>query len=611
MKKIKLTAFLLAVVMAFALCAGCGSDAGGAPTGKDVTAENGAEADKAGAGERISYELAAKKTPVSKDFACVISKSGEVNWEIGVTDFEKLAAGLTDSGEYQCVEVLPDNGEEYPYLYPDGEWKMYIMDSEIADWFTEDSAAKVSAAFEEWRDKVYGILDVGVLFDIGDPQSIEVSEAAITADVQALLDDWYDVDTKWMTCNVRNSVPTTSTLAVGKSVADDAWNYVYNKLWTQTGEDLAGHSQVDLIAALVGSAFTGISDWEGYVGLKTGYPFESGARLLKAGYFYMDGLFSEKEIKELDNKYDPGNAMKAVKLADLSPSTTGGAFACVVDEDLNAYWQFGIDYCSGLLSEFGLDAKDVVQINLTPSTDLLYSGQTYFVVSSDLLSVVTLGNTPSWYEAKADEVETLVKTEFDKWQKEINEAVDVDGMNHMLLNMPTDAHTEMTAEVFDTFKEWVTLWNEVGVAGYINIHVTSEGWETVGSSIWDNMFGLMSGNYKKMNHEGCPGPTADPVISAYARAVYGKNIDSATSDYIGNTMNDSFSANIASYIYGIERDGNGDFKYQSAVDLWEAGVIPFFDGEYWYLVSGPDGDVQIIFSATNEQMMDDSFTFKK
>ncbi|MCI7735561.1 MAG: hypothetical protein MSL26_00175 [Clostridiales bacterium] len=44
---------------------------------------------------------------------------------------------------------------------------------------------------------------------------------------------------------------------------------------------------------------------------------------------------------------------------------------------------------------------------------------------------------------------------------------------------------------------------------------------------------------------------------------------------------------------------------------WEAGCIPFFDGEYWYLVSGPDFDpdgnkaVEVIYSATPAELLAD------
>lgn len=547
------------------------------------------------------------------DFSLLIDENNEVYWQLAVSSFDKLASQVPSGTDYAKVEVLPQNGEEYPYLYPDeGEWKIFVVADKLPSWFSEDSIDAITAAFTEWKEEAYSLVDLDVLLTFSNPLEKEVNMNGVNEEIQTLLDEWAEVDSNWMTCYVRNSVPTTTQSAVGMSIANDAWNFIVNMVWTQAGEDLAGHSQVDLIAAFVGSAFTGIEKWEGYFGTNTGYPFQAGAELLKAGYLYANGLYSAKQVKEANDK---GIAKDDIKdyltlLATPNTSPTGNAFAVLVDNELNVYWKMGVDFCSGLLTEYGFSDGDVVQINLTPE-----KGDSYFTADSSNLTLSTLGTIPAWYEENSEEISGLVREAFDEWQEQLLEKIDVEALNNTLKGLDLDYATPMSQELFDLFKEWVAVWNDVGVAGSINIGVSTEGYTTVGKSIWNSMDDTVLANYKSMDHEGCPGPTTSSFIAEYALETYGKVIDSATDDYMGSTMNDGYSALVGSFIRDFNVDENGNYKYQAAADLWEAGCIPFYDGEYWYLVSGPDYEpdgsagVKVIFSATNDQMLDDSFEY--
>ena len=599
----------------------------------------------------LSYELASEDQ-TGADFSCIIDENGEVYWALAVSSFDKLNAMVPDDVESAKIQVLPQNDEEYPYLYPDSEWKIFVNEAEMPSWFSDESVESITAAFEEWKAEAYSIVDVNVLLDFVNPQTIEVTEESVTDEIQEKLDKWADVDSNWMTCYVRNAVPTTTQSAVGMSIANDAWNYIVNMVWTQTGEDLAGHSQVDLIAAFIGSAFPGIEEWEGYFGSESGYPFQEGADLLQAGFLYSNGLYSAKQVKEFDEDYDSEAYHDLTCLAEPNTSDTGSAFACLVDEDGNVYWQMGTDYCSGLLTQFDLDPADVVQINVTVDSKgqggpgqggqeqggqeqggqeqggqeqggQEQGGQeqgskgSYFTTSGDDAIVSTLGDVPEWYnDEKSAEIDTLVREAYSQWQQELLEMIDVDSLNQTLTGLDLDYATPMTEDLFEMLKEWVAVWNEEGVAGYINIEVSTLGYKQVGPSVWGAMDGTVLANYKSMDHEGCPGPTTSSFIAAYALEAYGKEIDAATDDYMGSTMNDAYSSLVGSFIKDFCLDEAGNYKYQVAADLWEAGCIPFYDGEYWYLVSGPDYDpdgnpaVEVIYSATNDQLLDDSFTYE-
>lgn len=653
-------------------------------------------------------------------FVAILTADGTVYNEVAVESFNTLiqANEIPEDADFARICVVPDNGNAYPYLYPDGEWKIDICEDEIPAWYTVESEAAVLSAFEAWKADVYSIFDPSVILSLVNPQTIEVTKADVTDDIQATLDKWADVDSNWMVCYVRNSVPTTTQAAVGKSIADDAWNYVVNMIWTQTGEDLAGHSQVDLLAAYVGSAFPGISEWAGYFGAETGYPFAEGAKLLSSGFLYFNGLVSAKQVKEFDDNYDPERYKDLTVLANVNVSDTGSAFACLVDEEGNAYWSMGTDYVSGLLTEFGKDAADVVQLNVGPKQengqqnigtthvaagwsdlgngyfstgewaevtdampafcaadgsatwkmnedgsiepageDMSVTGatvnpgkysyvdgdvtwevmiagngntqlteitaedlaaqaeapeeerSTYFNTPAPRTEVKVIGPAPAWYDANKETYDEAAKVAYADWQNQILEMVDVDALNETLKGMGMDYATPLTDEIMEDFVEWVHIWNEDAIAGSINIGISTMGYKAVGPSIWNEMDNTVLANYKSMDHEGCPGPTTSTFIAAYALEHYGKVIDAATDDYMGSTMNDVYSAHVGSFIRNLFDDADGNYKYQVAHDLWEAGCIPFFDGEYWYLVSGPDFDpdgnpaVEVIYSATPAEIL--------
>ena len=672
----------------------------------------------------VNAQILAEAGQSPEGFVALLTAEGEVIFQVGNESFESLfnSSSLSDDENVVKAAIIAASEEEYPYLYPDGEWQLVLFEEEVPSWYTQDSEAALMKAFEEWKGEVYSIFDPSVLLSLENPQLIEVSEADVTEEVQAWLNKWADIDTNWMVCYVRNAVPTTISGAVGKSLADDAWNYAVNMIWTQTGEDLAGHSQVDLIAALVGSAFPGIKQWEGYFGSEESYPFAEGANLLKAGFLYSNGLFSARQVKEFDDNYAPGQYKDLSVLAQVQVSDTGKAFACVIDEAGTVFWETGTDYVSGLLEKNGLDRADVVCLNVGPKEEkggqsvgttyntlgwedlgdgyfttlewedadaekpafaaadgtvtwrmkedgsvepasedrsepgapinpgkytyvdgditweVMAAGngtarltkitpedlakqaeqeaenagkerQTYFNTPAPMTEVKSVGPVPSWYDERKEEIDELARKAYADWQDGILEMIDVEALNQTLKGMDLDHPSELTDEIMENFRTWVGIWMKDAIAGSINIEISTLGYKKVGPTLWNEMDNTVLANYKSMDHEGCPGPTTSTFIAAYALEAYGKVIDAATDDYMGSTMNDVYSAHVGSFIKDLLPDEDGGYVYQVAHDLWESGCIPFYDGEYWYLVSGPDFDpdgnpaVEVIFSGTTEEIL--------
>ena len=218
---------LLVLVMILSLLTACGTPAEpAAPAETAAPSAAPAEVTAVQASDGQSEE----------GFVAILAEDGTVYSQLAVESFSTLIKrnGLADDEHIAKVAVIPDSDDEYPYLTPDGAWKVVIF-GDIPAWYTAESEAAVLTAFEAWKAEVYTIFDPSVILSLVNPQTIEVTEADVTEEIQATLDKWADVDTNWMVCYVRNSVPTTIQSAVGKSIANDAWNYCVNMIWTQTG----------------------------------------------------------------------------------------------------------------------------------------------------------------------------------------------------------------------------------------------------------------------------------------------------------------------------------------------------------------------------------------
>ena len=106
---------------------------------------------------------------------------------------------------------------------------------------------------------------------------------------------------------------------------------------------------------------------------------------------------------------------------------------------------------------------------------------------------------------------------------------------------------QVTDEQIGWLKEWASVWDSVGYA--VRDLVGYSVWDSVGYSIWDSV-----------------------GYSIWALAGY------------------SVSASVGAYVstfFAIEYQHD----FSSAVKLWEAGLVPAFDGTTWRLYTGKDAHV--------------------
>ena len=108
-----------------------------------------------------------------------------------------------------------------------------------------------------------------------------------------------------------------------------------------------------------------------------------------------------------------------------------------------------------------------------------------------------------------------------------------------------------TDEQVGWLKEWTSVWASV----------SDSVWASVRNAVWDSV--------------------GDAVVAS-VRASVGASVRNAVWDSVGNAV----WAYISSFF-------NIDFKHDasSAIKLWEAGLVPSFDGTTWRLHSGESADV--------------------
>ena len=125
-------------------------------------------------------------------------------------------------------------------------------------------------------------------------------------------------------------------------------------------------------------------------------------------------------------------------------------------------------------------------------------------------------------------------------------------------------HPEPSAEEISLLKRWDSVWASVGVSVWDS--VGDSVWDSVGASVWDSV-----------------------------EASVGASVCDSVWDSVGDSIGASVWAYTTSFFSLDEWQLNGKIvsenPFQPAVDLWEAGLVPSFDGKVWRLHAGKDAQI--------------------
>jgi len=243
------------------------------------------------------------------------------------------------------------------------------------------------------------------------------------------------------------------------------------------------------------------------------------------------------------------------------------AFSGLLHQERGVLWKMGIDSHSGLADEFGLkddtDRKDgmvFARFEITPNNgDYLFPDKWTFKLDEKL--------APVWWNPGC---EMLCWESHKEWVEELDKIIVRKKSVHPFKDvMPPQ---KITKKHIAKLKTWnsvrASVWDSVraSVGNSVGNSVWASVGNSVGNSVWDSVRASVG----------------DSVRDSVGNSVWAS---------VGAYLSSFFSLPRSSWKYTdkIKRDTNNPF--QPAIDLWEMGIVPSFDGEKWRLHGGKDGKV--------------------
>jgi hypothetical protein len=572
-----------------------------------------------GAGIYPDETAAIGRTDSDAGFACIVSESGDVYWRLGNDSCAALMElhGFRDDGSYVGLHVVSDNGEKYPYLYPDGHWKMLAYNADIPDWFTGGMKAAAWSAFAEWKAAVYGteavpgILDYNGLLALSAADTLSASPAAATdGDVAAFVSFIRDVNA--LVTFMRNSVTMTLENSVGPAVSNDAYNYGIKEA-TDIAKNSGGASselpsdvsnvgviQSNFYAAVVGSFFdVPAGDWVYYAGAADGYPYASAKYLWDRGMYASQSSDGTWRLRAANG----GKVLYAVHDDEVSVKN---AFAAVVAEDGTVYWKSGLDNVDLVKAYYRLDGgSEYAEVQVKPVLDADTASFTlpdgnntsairvfpYLDENSAWTAYILNGGAPAWY-GPAHEAALLAARA--AWKEDVYGGFDFEAA---LGSFPESTRqvAEYADEDVELLAEWASVWHNISDKGVDpTAAIILSGYKRVGNNLWDDFDAYLLSAWRAV-HSECPGSV---VIEGYFRALglEEKDWDSKLKNTVGNSVSDVMEALAGYYFSNISEweyyDGDAaGYPYASGAALVLKNLVPYTDGVSWYLASGEDAEI--------------------
>jgi len=174
----------------------------------------------------------------------------------------KLKDNVSDPDKmgFARVEIVPDHGEPYVYLWPEKAWTHKIDEQVAPTWYGDGHEKAAWAAFEEWKSIVYA--GVNYMEARNPLNPLALPKRAPTAEDIALLRQY---------ASVYDSVYGS----VCDSVYDSVYGWVRDSVY-----DSVRDSVYDSVWAYIGSLFPGVKEWK-YAPPTDGYPYQPWVDLWK------------------------------------------------------------------------------------------------------------------------------------------------------------------------------------------------------------------------------------------------------------------------------------------------------------------------------------------
>lgn len=224
------------------------------------------------------------------------------------------------------------------------------------------------------------------------------------------------------------------------------------------------------------------------------------------------------------------------------------AFSCLIERNGKVHWKLGMDSHSDIVGLAGLNDTEADRNKLSfARVEITPKNNDYRHPDNWSLHIDEQAQPPWWsptHEAKC-------------WK----------------------AHREWCAQLYkilDTEKEVVNPFTDITPPTEItDQHIKLlKDWNSVGDSVWDSV----------RNSVG------NSVFDSIGDSI-GDSVGYSVSNSVYAQIGSLFKLDRASWKYTEDLPETPDYPFQAAVDLWNLGLVPSFDGEIWRLHGGPKAEV--------------------
>lgn len=561
-------------------------------------------------------------------FICLVTEEGTVYWDMAANTFDRLASvsGIGEDLRYVKLEVVPDNGEAYPYLYPEKDWKLLIYEEEAPDWLTDDMKESVMDAFGEWKDAVYVTFDYEAFRAM---TAADTTEAAPgegyepTEEEMAAFREYVILEDSLCTY-LKTSVNDTLAAAYGPAIAADIWNYMNNSVGNEAehaanlggliremGLSNVGSVQKDFYGCVAGH-FAELENWNYYAGDIEGYPYEC------AYFLWSHGLSVSQDSNKLWRLHSADGGEIYAEIPDEEVSVSK-AFACVAGEDGSLYWGRSLDNTDSIRRAYDLAADGAfVNVRVEPVLDYEKAELTlpdgnnpdvtkyfpYFDSTTEWKLTVLDDETPEWFDEGAQEA---VMAACDEWKADVLDSFRFEEASAVFTE-ETQKVAAYTEEDVALLREWAIVWNSLKDQQMDPTTVIkASGHDNVGSSVWDQADEYFLSTWR-VQHSDCPGAVVSNGYWGRLGITDRNDYISSVNDTLANSVSDAMEALTGKFFEGAEDwewsgyQGEADgYPYESAAELITRNLVPCTDGTNWYLSSGMDAE--IVFEISEEELL--------
>jgi hypothetical protein len=261
------------------------------------------------------------------------------------------------------------------------------------------------------------------------------------------------------------------------------------------------------------------------------------------------------------------------------------AFSCVIGRDKTVTWRFGTDSHEDLINIAGYkddtldpDKIEFCRIEISPKNgSYLEPDKWVFKIDMDI--------TPTWWTLAH---KRACEREHKKWKEQLDKVL----VRKPIVN-PFDITPpeKITDEHIQLVREWASVVASVrdSVGAAVGASVGASVVASVRASVWASVRASVVASVGDSVGDSVWDSVRDSVGAAVGASVGDSVWDSVVASvwaYNGTF----FLLKRSAWKYTENIPGEG-YPFQSAVTLWELGLVPSFDGKKWRLHGWPDGRV--------------------